>query len=60
MRGEADRYGLVTLEDGGVVLIDTLALLDFLCYRSRLRDRNLRKTVPEYRPKEWAKRLGKE
>lgn len=43
---------------GGIKLINYLAFCDFLHYRDRLQNKNLRKTVPPYDPAAWAKELA--
>ena len=62
---ELGRYGAHTLiQDGNIVLINVLVFLDFLTYRQRLLNKNLRKSVPEYRPDVvmremgWSNRVG--
>ena len=53
------RYGDYTIiKHGSMVLINKLALVDFLAYRDRLRDSNLKKNVPPYNPENVAKQLG--
>jgi len=54
-----DRYGDFSLiKHGSLVLINKLVFVDFLAYRDRLRDKNLKKNVPAYNPEEVAKQLG--
>lgn len=54
-----DRYGPYTvIHDGQIVLINTLAFLDWMKYRRQLMDKNLRKYVPEYNPKAIAAAMG--
>ena len=58
-QAEKERYGeFSVIQDGGIVLINYLAFLDFLHYRERLKEKNLRKTVPPYNPAIVAKKLG--
>lgn len=52
---ETERYGLTAvIEDEKTILINLYAFLDFMKYRKRLADKNLRKYVPEYDPNVWA------
>lgn len=54
-----DRYGdFAVIKHGTLVLVNVLAFADFLAYRDRLKDKNLRKNVPPYNPEEVAKQLG--
>lgn len=56
---EKERYGeYAVIRDAGIVLINYLAWIDFLKYRQRLKEKNLRKHVPPYNPMEIAKSLG--
>lgn len=56
---EKERYGeYAVIRDSGIVLINYLAWIDFLKYRARLKEKNLRKTVPPYKPLEIAKAIG--
>lgn len=56
---EQERYGdFAVIKDSGIVLINYLAFLDFLKYRSRLKEKNLRKHVPPYNPTKVAKEIG--
>ena len=43
--GRYDDYAII--DDGGVILINTLVFLDYLKYRGLLRQKNARKHVPE-------------
>ena len=53
------RYGEYTIiKHGSMVLVNKLALVDFLAYRDRLKDKNLRKNVPPYNPENVAKQMG--
>ena len=45
---ERDRYPKAVIRDEGIVLVNEDALMDFLYYRTWLRDRNLRKEVPRW------------
>ena len=61
LKTERERYGdRSVIYDGGVVLVNELALTDYLFYRERLKDTNLRKSVPPYSPRSWAKERGQE
>lgn len=54
-----DRYGdFAIIKHGSLVLVNVLAFTDYLTYRDRLRDKNLKKNVPPYNPEEVAKQLG--
>lgn len=53
------RYGAHSLiQDGNIVLINVLVFVDFLTYRQKLLDKNLRKHVPEYRPDVVMREIG--
>lgn len=59
LEAEKERYGPHTvISDCGIVLINYLAWIDYLKYRARLKEKNLRKTVPPYNPMEVARELG--
>ena len=61
LKAERERYGDRTvIYDEGIVLVNELALTDYLFYRQRLKDTNLRKSVPPYSPRSWAKERGQE
>lgn len=61
LKTERKRYGdRSVIYDDGVVLVNELALTDYLFYRQRLKDKNLRKSVPPYSPRSWAKERGQE
>ena len=51
---ETDRYkkARVKLNDCGTGLYNTLVLEDYLYYRTKLQNRNLRKLLPPYDPEE--------
>lgn len=56
---EQERYGpFSVIKDNGIVLINYLAFLDFLKWRDRLKEKNLRKTVPPYDPVKLARTIG--
>ena len=56
---EKERYGPFAVIDGdGFVRVNQLAFIDYMKYKKRLDDRNLRKGVPEYDPMQIAKELG--
>lgn len=46
------------IKDGGIMMVNYLVLIDYMHYRERLRDRNLRKTVPPYNPELVAREVG--
>lgn len=47
------RYGKHSvIRSGGVSYVNAMVLIDYLTYRTRLKDKNLRKGVPEYNAKE--------
>lgn len=48
----------VITKTGGLKLINYLAFCDYLHYKDRLQNKNLRKTVPAYDPAAWARELG--
>lgn len=53
------RYGdFAIINSGGLVLINYFVLIDYLFYRQRLREKNLRKNVPDYDPKKIANEIG--
>ncbi|MCM1172108.1 MAG: hypothetical protein NC393_08260 [Clostridium sp.] len=43
---------------GGIILINYLVFCDYLHYKDRLDNKNLRKTVPPYDPVSWARELA--
>ena len=52
------RYGPHSvIHDVGYVAVNPLVFADYLTYRSRLRNKNLRKNVPDYDPFETAREL---
>lgn len=54
-----NRYGdFAFIKHGSMVLVNKLVFVDFLAYRDRLRDKNLKKNVPPYNPENVAKQLG--
>lgn len=56
---KSGRYNeLAVIKDGGFVFVNYLALIDYLSNRQRLRNKNLRKTVPPYEPKKVAQEIG--
>lgn len=48
----------VLIEDGGFKLINVYAYMDYICYRKRLREKNMRKHVPPYDPIAIARQMG--
>lgn len=44
----------VIIEDDRIVLINRYAYLDYLKYRTRLKDKNARKYLEPYSPAKWA------
>lgn len=55
---EAGRYGPHSvIHDVGYVAVNPLVFVDYLTYRQRLRNKNLRKNVPEYDPFRTANEL---
>ena len=57
---ETERYGKhVVIRDGGIILVNYLAFVDFLTNRKRLMEPNLRKHVPEYDPRAIEQELGR-
>ena len=56
---EKERYGDFAVIDGdGSVRVNQLAFIDYMKYKKRLDDRNLRKGVPPYDPVQIAKEIG--
>ena len=54
-----DRYGdYAVIHDGNITLINVLAFLDYMKYRTSLRGKHTRKYVPEYNPGRIARELG--
>lgn len=52
----SNRYGdMACIKDGGLVLINYLAFLDFLKNREKIKNKI---PVPDYKPQEIAKELG--
>ncbi len=54
--GRYNEYAII--DDGNIVLINTLVMLDYMKYHKRLNNKNLRKYVPEFRPEELIKIMG--
>ena len=53
---KAKRYGPHSImRDVGLVLINPLVFADYMTYRARLRNKNLRKNVPPYNAYETSK-----
>lgn len=48
----------VIIEDGGIVLVNQYAYLDYLKHRTVLRDKTARKHLKPYNPAEWARAMG--
>ena len=48
LEAEHERYPKAVIRDDGIVLVNEDALMDFLYYRTWLKDRNLRKEVPKW------------
>lgn len=56
---QKDRYGdLAVIRDGQIVLINSLAFLDWLRYRRELLDPNMKKFVPPFDAEKLAKSMG--
>lgn len=55
-QGRYSAYSII--KDGGVILVNYLVFIDYMKYRSRLKEKNLRKNVPAYEPKAVAKEIG--
>ena len=61
MRGEVGkRYPeyAIAQPSGNLILVSTAAFWDFLCYRQKLLDRNLRGSVPKFDPAKVLSGLG--
>lgn len=53
------RYGeFAYIKDGGFVLLNYLVWIDYLKYRERLKEKNLRKNVPPFDAKKIAQEIG--
>ena len=57
---EGKRYkrDTTSIKTGSMIRINYLVFIDYFTYRDRLKDKNLRKGVPEYSPKHWAEQMG--
>ena len=57
---EGKRYkkDTTSIKTGSMIRINYLAFIDYFTYRDRLKEKNLRKGVPEYNPKHWAEQMG--
>ena len=56
---KAGRYSDYSIiEDGHIILVNVLVFLDYEKYRKMLKDKNLRKVVPPFRPDEMVALLG--
>lgn len=57
---EGKRYkkDTVSIKSGSLLRINYLSFIDYFTYRDRLKDKNLRKGVPEYDPHIWAEQMG--
>ncbi|MCB7304575.1 hypothetical protein NE683_12155 [Bariatricus massiliensis] len=59
IKEETKRYGeYAYIKDGGFFLVNFLVWVDYLTYRTRLKDKNLRKHVPDFDPEEVARAIG--
>lgn len=59
MEKEEERYGrMAVIRDGGIVLINYLAFLDYISNRTLLTNKNTRKHVPPYDPSQIARDIG--
>lgn len=56
MNGRYSDYAII--QDGNILLINVLVFIDFLTYRKRLLNKNLRKNVPPFRPDIIARDIG--
>ena len=54
--GRYSDYAII--EDGGIVLINLLVFIDYLKYHKMLKNKNLRKITPPFRPEEMIKMMG--
>ncbi|MCM1159348.1 MAG: hypothetical protein NC300_11300 [Bacteroidales bacterium] len=51
-----DRYGeKATIRGHGYSLVNILVLYDYLHYREKLKQKNLKQYIPPYNPDEWIK-----
>ena len=56
---EKGRYGdFSIIQDGNILLINVLVFIDFLTFRKRLQNKNLRKNVPAYSPEKIMREMG--
>lgn len=59
LKAHHERYGdFAVIDSEGVVRVNQLAFMDYMKYRTRLADKNLKKGVPDYEPVKIAKELG--
>ncbi|MCD8018399.1 MAG: hypothetical protein LUF92_02090 [Clostridiales bacterium] len=59
LRGYEERYGkYYIIGEGKTLLVNLLCFTDFWKYRTRLNDKNMKKTVPSYDPSEVARQIG--
>jgi len=55
---ESGRYAYSVIRDGKLVLINYLALMDYLYHRRKLQQKNLIKHVPPFDPVKAARSVG--
>lgn len=55
-KGRYSEYSLI--QDGNILLINVLVFIDFMTYRKRLLNKNLRKNVPPYCPEKIVREVG--
>ena len=58
MREHEDRYGPYAVISGGISLTSYVALIDYITYRTQLRDKYLCNTVPSFNPTAIAYSIG--
>ena len=56
LSGRYDEFAI--LDSGGIIFVNYLVFVDYCKWKTRLDDRNLRKTVPPYNPTKVACAIG--
>ena len=54
--GRYNNYALI--RDGGLVLVNVLAFIDYLTYHQMLEDKNARKHTPPFKPDDIVRMIG--
>ena len=55
-KGRYDERSII--DDGNIVLINTLVFKDYMMYRKFLREKNARKMAPPFQPEVWVRLEG--